>query len=482
MSKVLVARNSALLLVGQFVARVSGLVVFATVTRFLSVEEIGLFGYAMSMVGFLTIVVDFGFDMVVTREAARGVGPQAAGLALRLKTLQFAVFFPVLVAAAWLQAGKGPALVAVALLGAAVWHESANRTVAACYLALGRAEYGVVSEASAAIVRLLLVPVLLLGGARVVGVAAGYWVASAATAGVLAAWAWRHGFRAESSSPRGESGRVFREAAAFAAYGLLFTVSFRLDMVTLKGVRPDDEVGRYYAAFRVIEAMLVLPAVVTGAVYPLLSRLHGDGDREGFGRACAGATRALAVAGVGAALAAAAAAPLVIRVVAGPGYDGAAVYLRWLLASFVLIDLQCVSLVALNAAGRQRANVWVMLVGAAAKLAWNLSLIPSHGAMAASVGCVVVSGIVTAHLAFAARHWYRPSDWVGSWGGAVVAACASVAVLAGVPRAADVWRLALALSVFVIGTVLTGALRRTDLVTVRELWRARAAGAVEEDR
>lgn len=482
MSKALVARNSALMFAAQFVARASGLVVFATVTRFLSVEEIGLFGYAMSMVGFLTIVVDFGFDMVVTREAARGMGPQAAGVALRLKTLQFAVFFPVLVAGAWLQAGKGPALLAVALLGAAVWHESANRTVAACYLARGRAEYGVVSEASAAIVRLLLVPMLLLGGARVVGVAAGYWAASAATVAVLAAWAWRHGFRAEFFRPRGDSRRVFGEAAAFAAYGLLFTVSFRLDMVMLKGVRPDDEVGRYYAAFRVIEAMLVLPAVVTGAVYPLLSRLDGDGDREGFGRACAGATRALAVAGVGAALAVAAAAPLVIRLVAGPGYDGAAVYLRWLLASFVLVDLQCVSLVALNAVGRQRANVWVMLVGAAAKLAWNLSLIPTHGAIAASVGSVVVSGIVTAHLAFAARQWYRPSDWLRLWAGAAVAACASVAALAAAWRASDVWRLGLALSVFVMGAVLTGALRRTDVVTVRDLWRARTAGAAEVNR
>jgi len=100
MSRQLVARSSVLMFAAQFVARAAGLVVFACVARFLSVDEVGLFGYAMTMVGFLTIAVDFGFDLVVTREAARGSGSEGAGLALRLKTIHFLVAFPVLLVAA----------------------------------------------------------------------------------------------------------------------------------------------------------------------------------------------------------------------------------------------------------------------------------------------------------------------------------------------------------------------------------------------
>jgi O-antigen/teichoic acid export membrane protein len=476
MSRQLVARNSALMFAAQSVARVAGLLVFACVARFLSVEEVGLFGYAMTMVGFLTIAVDFGFDMVVTREAARGSGAQGAGLALRLKTIHFLVAYPVLLVAAALQAGAGGGLAVVAILGAAVWHESGNRTLAAFYLAQGRAEFGLVAESAMSLLRLLLVPAVLVAGARLVGLAAAYWVASAATVGTMAVWAWRDGFRPSLRSPAGEGRRVFTAAAAFAAYGLLYTLSFRLDIVMLQGLRPDSEVGLYFAAFRVTEAMLVMPSVLTGALYPVLSRLDGAGDRAAFGRACAEATRWLAVAGIGAALAVGGAAPMVIRLIAGPGYEGAVEYLRWLLPSFALICIQCVGLIALNAVGRQWASAGVMLVGAVVKVAWNLALVPAHGALAACIGSVVTSAIITILLAIIVRESYPAAAWFRAWVGSLVAACAAVAAAAAVPWAPPGWRVALILVVFLAGAIITRAARPGDLSTIRDLWRGRTAG------
>jgi O-antigen/teichoic acid export membrane protein len=477
MSRQLVARNSALMFAAQLVARVSGLVVFACVARFLSVDEVGLFGYAMTMVGFLTIAVDFGFDLVVTREAARGSGSEGAGLALRLKTIHFLVAFPVLLVAAALQTGAGAGLAAVAILGAAVWHESGNRTVAAFYLAQGRAEFGMVAESLMSLLRLLLVPAVLVAGGRLVGVTATYYVASAVTVLLLSVWAWRNGFRPSFASPPGEARRVFGEAAAFAAYGLLYSLSFRLDIVLLKGLRSDNEVGLYFAAFRVTEAMLVLPAVLTGALYPVLSRLDGAGDRASFSRACAEATRWLAVAGIGAALAVGGAAPLVIRLIAGPGYEGAVEYLRWLLPSFVLICIQCVGLIALNAAGRQRSSAGVMLIAAVVKVGLNLALIPAYGALGACFGSVVTSAIITVHLAIIVRRSYPAAAWLRAWAGAAIAGSAALAASAIAVWAPLGWRVVLSLVVFMAVAVATRAAKPGDLSTIRDLWRSRAAGA-----
>jgi O-antigen/teichoic acid export membrane protein len=477
MSVALVVRTSTIMLLSQAVARAAGLATFMVLTRFLTVGEVGTFGYAVTLVGFLTLAVDFGFDLVVTRETARDGSSRQASLAIRLKTPMFAALYPALVVAAWLLAGRGPVLALVALLGAAVWHESANRSIAAHFLARGRAEYGFVSEVLASLLRLTLVPLLLLAGARVVGVGVGYVAASLVTVLILVTWAVRHGFRLAAPVASGEVRRLFSEGFYFALYGLLFQAYFRIDVILLGVLRPAADVGEYVAAFRVIEVLLVVPAVLTGALYPVLSRLDGSGDHAAFRRGCAEATRRLSLAGCGLALIVGVAASPIVRLVAGPGYEPAAAYLPFLVPTFALICLNCVSLLALNAVGRQRMNVRVMFIGAATKLAWDLLLIPQYGPLAACVGSVVTEVVVTASVVRFVRSWYSPRDWWRAGArpaAAAVAGLGSVWLLSTLPLLA---RLGAGVAIFAVVAIAAGAVRRDDVAALARLWRARAGGA-----
>ncbi len=472
MSTRLVARNSVIMLGAQMVARIAGLATFVLLTRFLTAGEIGFFGYAVSLVGFLTLGVDFGFDLVVTRETARGKGGESAGLAMRLKTQMFAVCYPLVLAATYLLAGFGVVLLLVALLGAAVWHESINRTFGAYFLARGRAEYGFISELLTSLLRLGGIATVLLAGARLAGVGAVYVAGSAAAVCMLVAWAIRRGTRPVFATPApGEARRVFAEASAFAVYALLFQIYFRIDVILLGVLRPATEVGHYVAAMRVVETTLAIPAVLTGALYPVLARLDGAGDRTGFNAMCAQVTRWLSVAGLGAALLFAVVPGLTIRLIAGPGYEPAAGYLRVLMVAFGLICLNCVGVLAINAVGRQRSNVWIMAAGAVAKVTWDLALIPAFGAMAACVGSVATEALVTACVVAAVRRWYAPGDWCRAWAGGALSAAATVAALmltAALPMAA---RILVALVVFAAAALLTRAVRRGDFVVLRGLAR-----------
>ncbi len=479
MSKALVARNSVLMLSAQVIARVAGLCTFVLLTRFLTVAEVGVFGYAASLVGFLVLGVDFGFDLVMMRETAQGKGGESAGLALRLKTAMFAALYPVLLVATYGLGGRGPVLALVAILGAAVWHESANRTLGAFYLARGRAEYGLVSEFLTSLLRLSIVLVVLLAGLRLVGVGVAYFAASGVAAVALASYVVRHGFRPAFDAPAGEARRVFAEAWAFAVYALLFQLYFRIDVVLLGFLRPPADVGQYVAAFRVIEAMLVVPAALNGALYPVLSRLAGERDRGSFARACAESTRLLLVVGLALVLAASLGASPVIRVIAGRGYGPAIRYLPVLVAAFGLICLYSVGLLALNALGRQRSNVWIMLAGAITKTAWNMIFIPRYGPMAACVGSVVTTVLVAACVAAAVRQWFGILQWLSAWRGAALALAAGLAA-ALLVAGPSVWtRLLAAELVFVAVALLTRALRPADLATLRETWRSRSTRPVE---
>ena len=478
----LVARTSAILFGSQAVARVSGLLLFMVLTRYLTVEEVGFFGNALSLVAFLVLTVDFGFDLVVTREAARGDGGRGAGLALRLKATVFAVAYPVLLVVAFLLSGRGPVLAVAAVLGAAVWHESSNRTIGAFYLAQGRAGYGFVSESASAVLRLVLVAALLAAGGRHLAVAWGYAAASAVTVAGLVTWAYRAGFRPAVRGAPGETRGLFRAAAAFAVYGLLFQIYFRIDVVLLGALRPGADVGQYVAAFRVIEALLATPAVLTGALYPVLSRLDGAGDRKAFARACAEATRWLAVIGFGLSLAVGTAALPVIRVIAGRGYEPAAWYLQLLLPAFVFICLSAVGLLALNAVRQQRWNVWVMLAGAALKVAWNALLIPRYGVPAACVGSVVTGAVIAALLVTVSRPWYPALDWCRACAGAAFAGVTAVVAALVVSGAPVGVRFGVSLLVFVGVALAVRALRADDLATIRGLWRPGDSAPLESSR
>lgn len=476
MSSRLVARNSAVLLAAQVVGRVAGLGTFMLVARALTKEDVGRFGSAMALVGFLTLAVDFGFDLVVTRETGRSGTSGGAALAARLKTVLFLIGFPLLIVAAFPATGWGAELGLVAILGAAVWHESITRTLSAYYLARGRAEFGFVYETVASLVRFLAVAVVLWTGARLVGLGVAYFVATGVAAVGLGSWALRHGFSLRSEHSPRATRDLLVEAAYFAIYQLLFQAYFRLDVVLLRYMRPAAEAGHYVVAFRAIEVLLTIPAVLTGALYPVLSSLEGSGDTKGFQEACAGTTRWLTVIGGALCLGTWVASPLVVRIMAGRGFDEAAVLLPLLLPALALICLNCVGLLSLNAVGRQRWNAGIMLAGAVTKLAWNLSVIPHYGAIGACVGSFVTELVVTVAIVACARRWYPTGVWVQAWwrGGAAAVVAAAVAVV--VPGQLVI-RLTATLGTFVVAAFVTGAVERSDLETLGGWLRSRVARA-----
>jgi O-antigen/teichoic acid export membrane protein len=298
----------------------------------------------------------------------------------------------------------------------------------------------------------------------------------------LVTWAYRAGFRPAFRATPGETRRLLREAAAFAVYGLLFQIYFRIDVVLLGVFRPGAEVGQYVAAFRVIDTLLAVPAVLTGALYPVLARLDGAGEREAFGRACAKATRWLAVIGFGLSLALGVAASPVLRFVAGRGYEPAAWYLQLLLPAFVLICLSSVALLSLNAVRQQRWNVWVMLAGAVLKIAWNVILIPRYGVPAACVGSVVTGAVIAASLVTLSRPWYPALQWCRACAGAAFAGLFAGAVGVTVSRAPLGVRFGLSSLVFVGVAVAVRAVRLDDLAAIRALWRPRDSAAPESSR
>lgn len=127
--------------------------------------------------------------------------------------------------------------------------------------------------------------------------------------------------------------RALRLGSALAALMLLSVLYQRSGLLLLSLLGGDAAAGAYSAAARVIEALKLLPGAFFGAMFPVMARAEAVGSsiddtaqssRRLYSRAFVG----LLAASVALAACASALAPVIVRLLFGPGYEAAASALR----------------------------------------------------------------------------------------------------------------------------------------------------------
>lgn len=67
---------------------------------------------------------------------------------------------------------------------------------------------------------------------------------------------------------------LIKKATPLILTTVFFAIYFRIDIVMLSIMRSDAEVGWYSAAYRLIEALMFIPAIYTASIYPVFSDLY----------------------------------------------------------------------------------------------------------------------------------------------------------------------------------------------------------------
>ena len=114
-----------------------------------------------------------------------------------------------------------------------------------------------------------------------------------------------------------------RKVLPFAVASALSVLYFRLAVVLMSLLDPGTETGLYGAAFRVIEVLNPLPALLVSAALPVLTRAARD-DRERLGYALDRLFQVALIVGLWMGLALVLGAEFAIRVLAGPDFADAA--------------------------------------------------------------------------------------------------------------------------------------------------------------
>jgi O-antigen/teichoic acid export membrane protein len=365
-----VTRGFATLFAGRGLVTALQFVTLGLLASHLGPSGLGVYTFALAIAAVFRALPDFGLSPIATRDVAQRpehepwLLPNLAYLRLALGCVAYALLAVTVTVFDFGAGSASGALIAGLVLLVALDIFRASIEV--------RLRFGVIvlADLVEAAATVAVVAILVAADAGVESVLWTYVALKAVNSIIvlvaarrLTTFDWR---------PRVDRWRtLLATALPVGAAGVLATVYFKVDAVVLAALKPAADVGQYGVAYRFMEALLVVPALMMAVLAPVLSRSFVE--REGVvQRRYAQAVHLSSVAAIGVGVGGAMTAWRVLPELPGfASYDGAGVALSVLAPAVGLIFVGTIVQGVLISGHEQ----WRLLVISAYGLALNVVLI-----------------------------------------------------------------------------------------------------------
>ncbi len=254
----------------------------ALMLRILGPASAGAYYFAIAIVGYLDIWSNFGLNLYVTRHVAQRRAEAEATLAqtmgLRLVLLSLSVPVLLLLGALWFRffGLTVETALTIALLAVALVPGNIAGALSSLFYAEERMEYPAGLTSLTTLIKVSLGALVLLLGWGIVGLAAVAIVSNIATVGILWRTASRLFFRPSFAFTRATAWGIVVLSYPLMLNHLLQSLFFKVDVTLLQPLQGDTVVGYYSTAYKWVDALLIIPAYFTLAIFPLMSRYAGE--------------------------------------------------------------------------------------------------------------------------------------------------------------------------------------------------------------
>ncbi len=392
-----VARNSIAPIILNLFNRGIDLAFAILMYRLLLPVEVGIYNFAVVLFVAFDIFTNFGLDVFLIREAAQN---RARAGHLLYNTSLFRLFLslagaPLLAGALllWGSSGAeaigGEGLLAIGLLYIGLFPASLSKGMTSLFYANEQAEKPAAIATITTINKAVLGVIALLLGYGIVGLAAISIFNNLLTLAVLL-WAGRA--LIGRFMPRLPDRRLARdmvgECFPLMLNHFLATVFFQIDIVILQALKGAATVAQYSTAYKWLLAINIVPAFLTQALFPVLSRQAKD-DRRALSQTCRFAIKLLFAMTLPLAVAFTLLAEPLTLLLGGARYlpDGA-IALQLMIWSIPFGWINSVTQYALIALGLQRLITRAFAGAVLFNIAANLIFIPQYGFQAAALATI----------------------------------------------------------------------------------------------
>lgn len=408
-----IAKLSAAFVSSNLMRAAIGFGLALAIGRALGAERFGRWILCTTWASMLTVAVDLGFGVLLTRDGARDDAEPGRLLAGAL-LWRMAIAVPlaaVLVASAPIISADPEALAGLragallGLLGAAY----------GCFGALFRSQPqwvpAILGVETAWLAAQLLAAwwIVANGGGVVALVTLASGVQLAQIASAIALWPRAFGSMAFSVPSRRALVEMLHRAIPFAASGIVANLQTRIAPLMLGYLSTDAELGWFGAASRVGGVARLAPQAIFAGALPVLSNEYGR-DRAGARKAFHTFDRALLLFTVAPAAACILVAAPLMRVVFGSGFAGAGASLVWIAIALVPALMNSSRKIFLYASGGETTAVRWSTVALIVQAVSGALLMPAFGSVGAAASVLVAEAAIWLPLRRAIRSPERGHD------------------------------------------------------------------------
>jgi len=273
-----VAKNSLAPIILQLANKAIETAFAALMLRILGPDAVGKYYFAVTIWILLDIFTTFGLNILLQREVAkdRALGNQYLANTTILRLILIAVAAPLLAifigARQLIRPLTSDTIAAIVLLALGLIPGSLANGLTAVFNAFEKMEYPAAVTTVTTVLKVVLGTLVLLLGLGFVGLAGLSIAINIITAAILLYLLIRHFFR-----PHLEFDFSLQRSLSALSWPLMLNnlISFsffKIDVLLLESMRGTAVVGLYSVACKFLDALQILPASFTIAVFPIMSR------------------------------------------------------------------------------------------------------------------------------------------------------------------------------------------------------------------
>jgi len=387
-----IAKNTTSLFVSRVMGSLTTVVLVAIIARTLGTEGFGRYTFALSVGAILAVTVDFGLSFLIPREVARRDSRFEEYIATGcvIKTVFSIVVFVLLIV--FLRYFYPPAVrYAVYAAFAMAALRGMVEFCASFFNAYERMHYSA------------LLFLICSFGAFGVGVAAilagvrdawGILLAQAAVMLLFVGVAFWLIFKVLRPKKLRVNRRLcmatLRRTAPFGLFAIGGVVYFQIDNVLLSIFRDVEEVGFYQGAIRLIIATEMLPLVLSNAIYPTISRVLKESEKDAVA-IMQKMMYVVLIIGLPIGATIMMLAKPIVLLIFGSNYT--AIVSALAIVAWLVPIRFCGHILgtALSASGNQKFRTWASWLAVGVNITMNLIMLPRYGYIGAAITSVFTS-------------------------------------------------------------------------------------------
>lgn len=418
-----VAYNTLVQITGKVITTAVSLVLIAAITRYLGVSGYGEYTTIFAYVSFWAVLADFGFFWILVRELSKSYSQEEKEKIFNNIVTLRSVLGIIIFLLAFLIALFIPSYPMIVKLGigtcAAGWFWiSINSTYVGLFQANLKMHYAVLTDVMGRLIILALVLFFIKLGYGLNTIIWAYFAGNLVNF-ILSVYFGRLFSKFKLAFDWQLWKKSFYEALPMGMVLILGILYFKIDTVMLSLFKSSKDVGIYGAPFKILEILLLIPAMFMGNVFPIITKYLEEKDAR-LNSALQKSFDFLVICALPIVAGAMILAPQIINFVAGQEFVNASTMgpfwgqpstaptvLRILIITVGIYFISQLFNNTIIAMGRQKEMVKPYLIFALVNILLNLYLIPKFSYIGAAIVTIITAILVLYFTARIVFHYYK---------------------------------------------------------------------------